>query len=252
MSLPKNYHSDKNESTEQQWKNIYTFGAVTALVVIISTIFDIIIGTVTGGDLSAVPHTAIEKFAQFQDNWLLGLYNLDMLNYFTTILMVPTYFALCAAHRRASLAYTLLAMVIYFIGAAAFITNNAALPILELSSKYAAATTEGQKILIAAAGEAMVARGAHGSPGAFAGYFLPAAGSLVMAFGMLKGGVFSRPTGYVGISGGLLILVYVILVTFVPAIKNIAVMVAAPGGLLVLTWMIMFTIRLFRLGRSVT
>jgi len=234
---------------EKQWKNVYTFGAVTALFVIISTILDIIIGTVTGGDISAIPNTAIDNFVQFQDNWLLGLYNLDMLNFFTTILMIPTYFALCAAHRQENIAYTLLAMIIYFIGATIFITNNAALPMLELSSKYAASTTESQKVLIASAGEALLARGAHGSPGAFAGFLLSATGSLIMSFGMLKGEVFSRSTGYVGILGSVLLLIYIILVTFVPSIKNVAIMVAAPGGLLALGWMIMFTIKLFRLGR---
>ncbi len=232
---------------EKQWKNVYIFGAVTALIVIISTILDIIVGTVTGGDISAIPNTAIDNFVQFQDNWLLGLYNLDMLNYFTTILMIPTYFALCAAHRQENIAYTLLAMIIYFIGATIFITNNTALPMLELSSKYAASTTESQKVLIASAGEALLARGAHGSPGAFAGFFLSATGSLIMSFGMLKGGVFSRSTGYTGILGSALLMIYIILVTFVPAIKNVAIMVAAPGGLLALAWMIMFTIKLFRL-----
>lgn len=237
-------------NTEMQWKSIYRLGAITTLIVILGTILDIVIGSSLGGDLSAIPNTAIDKFTQFRDNWLLGLYNLDLLNVCTTILMLPAYFALCAAHRRGNIGYTALAAIIYFIGAAIFITNNSALAMLDLSNKYATATSEAHRSLLAAAGEAMIARGAHGSPGAFAGFFLSAIGSLFMSVGMLKGKVFSKPTAYVGILGSLLLLIYVVLVTFVPEVKQVAVMVAAPGGLLALAWMIMFTIRLFQLGRS--
>lgn len=239
-----------NENIEKQWNSIYMLGGATALIAIIGTILDIVIGTSLGGDLSTIPNTAIGRFAQFQDNWLLGLYNLDLLNVSTTILMIPTYFALCAAHRRVNSTYTTLAMIIYFIGAAIFVTNNTALPMLELSNKYATTTSEAHRNLLAAAGEAMLARGAHGSPGAFAGFLLLIIGSIIMSFGMLKGKVFSRPTAYVGILGSILLLMYIILVTFVPEIKNVAIMVAAPGGLLSLSWTIMFTVKLLKLGRS--
>jgi len=158
MSLLKQNQTDENENTEKQWNNIYTLGGITALIVIAGTFLDIIIGSVLGGDLSTIPNTTIDRFAQLQDNLLLGLYNLDLLNFCTAI--------------------------------------------------------------------------------------------LIISFGMLKGIVFSRSTAFVGILGSILLLIYVILVTFVPEIKNIAVMVAAPGGILALAWMIMFTTRLFQLGRS--
>lgn len=250
MSLLKQDHTNENEDTEKQWKSIYIFGGVIAFIAIIGTILDVIIGTSTGGDLSTIPQTAIDRFAEFQANWILGLYHLDMLNVVITILMIPAYFALCAAHRRTNISYTLLAAIIYFIGAAVFVTNNTALSMLELSYKYAAATSEVQKTLLAAAGEAMIARGSHGSLGAFPGFFILTIASLVMSFGMLKGKIFSKKTAYIGILGSTLLLVYIILVTFVPDIENVAMIVSAPGGLLALAWMIMFDIRLFKLGYS--
>ena len=45
-------------------------------------------------------------------------------------------------------------------------------------------------------------------------------------------------------------LVYIVLVTFAPTVKNMAMAFAMPGGLLLLAWMVMLTIRLFRLGTS--
>lgn len=240
---------EKVENTQNQWKSIYKLGAITSLFVILGTILDIVIGTSLGGDLSKIPSTAIDKFAQFNYNWLLGLYNLDFLNLINTTLMIPAYFALWAAQRRENITYVTLATIIFFIGAVVFISNNTALPMLELSNKYAASTNVNQRILLAAAGEAMIARGAHGSLGVFAGFFLSTIGGIIMSFGMLKGKVFSKFTAYLGILGGVLLLIYLFLVTLVPEIKNVAIIVAAPGGILALAWMIMWNYRLFLLGR---
>jgi hypothetical protein len=248
MSIKQN-RINENESTEKQWKSIYMLGCITTLLVISGSLLDIIISFILGGDLSAIPKTAIDRFSQFHSNWLLGLYNLDMLNLITTILMIPTYFALYVAHRRANIAYVKLAIIIFIIGAAVFITNNSALPMLELSKNYFTSTTDAQKTLLAAAGEAMLARGAHGSPGAFLGFILSSIASILMSFGMLKGKIFSKVTAYLGILGGTLLLIYLILVTFTPDFNTMAMMVATPGGLLSMAWLIMFTIKLFKLRR---
>jgi hypothetical protein len=66
---------------------------------------------------------------------------------------------------------------------------------------------------------------------------------------MLKGKIFSKVTAYLGILGGTLLLIYLILVTFTPDINTMAMMVATPGGLLSMAWLIMFTIKLFKLRR---
>lgn len=248
MTQPNNIM--EGEKTEKQWRKVYIAGGLTALVVIIGTILDIIIGTVTGGNLATIPQTAAARFVQFQDNWLLGLYNLDMLNFITTIFMLPTFFALCAAHRRSNIGGIMLATVIYFIGAAVFLTNNTALVMLELSNKYAAAGNDAQRQLLAAAGEALLARGAHGSLGAFPGFFLLSLGSIGMACGMFKGKIFSRTTSLIGVTGSSLLLVYIVLVTFIPEIKRMAMLIAAPGGILTLVWLIMIMFKLFGLGCS--
>jgi hypothetical protein len=43
-------------------------------------------------------------------------------------------------------------------------------------------------------------------------------------------------------------LLYVILVNFGTGVENMATVFAMPGGLLLMVWMIMFMIRLFRLS----
>ncbi len=241
--------SDLNQN-ERQWKSVYIFGGIATIIALIGIVLDVIFGSVTGGNLSALPQKAVDRFAQFQINPLLGLYNLNLLNIINQMIFIPAYFALFAAHRKTNIAYALLALIIFLVGTTIFVTTNTALPMLELSHKYAAATTESQKTLLAAAGEAMLARGTHGSLGVFIGFLLPNTAGLIMSFTMLTGKVFSKATSYLGIAGSTLILLYIILVTFAPNIKDTATAFAMPGGLLLLAWMVMFTIRLFRLGNS--
>ncbi len=250
MSTARLSQRGKEGNAEAQWRRMYSWGAVAAIIALTGTVLDVILGSVTGGNLSALPQTAVDRFAQLQASPLLGLYNLDLLNTVTTLIWIPAYLALYAAQRRASGAYALLALIVFLVGTAIFTTNNSALPMLELSAKYASAATESQKALFAAAGEAMLARGAHGSLGVFIGFLLPIIASLIMSLAMLEGKVFTRATAYVGITGSTFMLLYIILVTFAPTIKGMATAFAMPGGLLMIAWMILFARRLAQLARQ--
>lgn len=241
----------KNEDTEAQWRTICTMGGVFTILALIGIVLDVVIGSITGGNLSALPQTAVDRFAQFQKFPLLGLYNLDLLNIFNQLLLIPTYFALYAAHRKTGNAYAQLALIIFLVGTTIFVTTNTALPMLELGNKYAGATTESQKLLFASAGEAMLARGAHGSLGVFIGFVIPNIAGLIMSLAMLSGKVFNKTTSYLGIIGSAFIMLYIVLVTFAPGIKDMATAFAMPGGLLSIAWMILYALRLFQLGRSV-
>jgi hypothetical protein len=236
--------------SETQWRTIYALGGVAIILALIGIVLDVILGSVSGGNLSALPPTAIDRFTQFQASPLLGLYNLDLLNIINQLLLMPAYVALYGVQRKTDSAYSLLALITFLVGTTIFVTTNTALPMLDLSAKYAAANTEFQKTLLAAAGEAMLARGAHGSPGVFIGFLLPSLASLIMSLAMLSGKVFSRTTSYLGIAGSVLMLLYVVLVTFAPGIKSMATAFAMPGGLLMMAWMILVARTLFRNSRQ--
>lgn len=64
---------------------------------------------------------------------------------------------------------------------------------------------------------------------------------------MLHGKIFNKITSYFGIIGNTLLFVYLILVTFVPAIQNIATIIVAPGGLMALAWILMMGIKLIKM-----
>lgn len=252
MSVLNQNQSLVNGNTESQWRSIYIIGGVFTILALVGIILDVFFGSVSGGDLSALPQTAVERFAQFQINPIIGLYNLDLLNITNQLVLIPGYLALFAAHRKSNIGLALLALIVFLVGTTVFVATNTALPMLELSGKYAAATTETQKTLFAAAGEAMLARGTHGTLGVFIGFLLPNIASLIMSLTMLTGKVFGKVTSILGIVGSALLLLYIVLVTFTPSIKDTATLFAMPGGLLSMAWMVMFTIKLFQLGYGKT
>jgi hypothetical protein len=235
------------DSSENMWKSIYILGGISTIVVLSGSLLDIFIGSSTGGNLSALPQTAIERFAQFKNNQWLGLYNLDLLNIINQIILIPAYLALFIAQRKTN-AYAALSLILFLIGTTVFVSNNTALPMLDLSNKYNTSTIESQRALLAAAGESMLARGAHGSAGVFLGFLLPNIAGVIMSIAMLKGRVFGKINSVLGIAGSILIMGYIVLVTFVPEVKNMATLFAMPGGLLLMAWMVLFTIKLLKLG----
>ncbi|HCE58058.1 MAG TPA: hypothetical protein DER09_09600 [Prolixibacteraceae bacterium] len=235
-------------NTGKQNSSIYLIGAVTTIIVLCGIVIDIIVGSITGGDISALPQTAAERFAQFHSNWLLGLYNLDLLNIINQVFLIPAILAIYMAHKNDDNGLALLSFILFLVGTTVFITGNTALTMFDLSQKYFSASSTEQKNLIAAAGEAMLAQGAHGSFGVFIGFALPTFANLLVSVVMLQGKVFSRTIAYFGFAGNILMLLYVILITFFPATEKVALIIAMPGGLLVTTWMILFMIRLFKLS----
>jgi len=238
------------ENSEKQWHAIYKVGAITTIVVLCGIIIDMVVGSVTGGDITALPQTAIERFTQFKDNPLLGLYNLDLLNIINQIIMIPSIFALYGALRKVNNPSALLALILFLVGTTIFITSNTALTMLDLSHKYFGATSDEQRLLYAASGETMLAKGAHGSLGVFIGFSLPTFANGLMSIVMLKGKVFSRATSIIGLLGNSFMVIYIILVTFIPTAEKSALMLAMPAGLLLMVWMITFAIKLFKLSQQ--
>ncbi len=244
--------SSESKAPGDRWNGVYLIGGIAAIFVALASIVDIAIGIALGGDLSKLPGTAIERFAEFQQSPWLGLYHLDLLNATTAFIIVAAFLALYAAHRRVEKGLATLAMVIELIGTAVFVANNAALPMLSLSAKYAAAPTEAQRAIIAAAGESLLSRGEHGTPGVFIGFLLLSIAGILMSFVILKGRVLTKATAWTGLLSNTLLLVYIMLVTFVPGTKTAAMLVASPGGLLAVAWLILASLGLLRLRASVS
>lgn len=236
------------ENVDSNWKSLYKLGGVAALAAVAVGVSEIVITFFPGGSTSS--ETVIDWFNLFQDNWFLGLRNLGLLNIIITVLGIPTFFALYATHRGKNQEYAALAMILSYIGAAVFLATNRAFPMLELSSQYAAATTDAQRSMLVAAGQAMLSVGQSHTPGTFIGFLLTEAAGITISVVMLRSKVFSRVTAYVGMLGFALLIIFEISSSFVPGLIDVAMMIAMGGGILSMVWYILIAKRLFQLGQS--
>ena len=75
-----------------------------------------------------------------------------------------------------------LAAIIQLVGAAVYVANNKALPLLALSGRYAAGNPDERSLLVAA-GEALLAQGEDFTAGSFPGFFLSGAASVLIGTG---------------------------------------------------------------------
>jgi hypothetical protein len=236
------------EAADPNWQSLYQIGGVAALLAVLTALIEIIITFLPGGMTSS--ETVIDWFTLFQNNPFLGLRNLGLLNIIITALGIPTFFALYAAHRHVNKTYAALAMIISFMGVAVFYATNRAFPMLDLSNQYAAATTDAQRAMYAAAGQAMLSVGQSHTPGTFIGFFLSEIAGIVISIVMLRSKVFSKAAAYAGILGFGLLLIFEICSSFVPALFGVALIFAMLGGLLSMIWYILIARRLFQLGQS--
>lgn len=233
---------------QDQWNKIYVLGGVMAFIVFGLTLADIIIGSMTSVDFTQLPQTATERFMEFQENWLIGLYHLDMLNVLISAAMIPVFFALFAIHREIKPASSSIALILFLVATTIFISTNTALPMLQLSEKYYSTTSEAQRVIYTAAGEALLVRGEHGTPGVFIGFFLLTMSNLYISFVILNAKILKNIVGYLGIIGSFSLMIYIFLVTFIPSIKNFALIIAAPGGILILVWYLLIALKLINIG----
>jgi hypothetical protein len=233
------------EAAESGWKGLYKLGGVTALITLVVPLAEIAINFLPGvADLTQRTVTVIDWFTLFQNHWFLGLRNLGLLNIVGAALLAPTFFAIYSALRRDNEAFGAFGTILFFVGVAVYITSNRAFSMLSLSGQYASATTDAQRSLFIAAGQAMLAEGESRS-----GILLIEFACLVISVVMLRGKVFSKATAYAGILGNVLLMVVEIHVAFVPTLLGAWMGIAGGGGLAIMTWYILVGRRLLQLGR---
>jgi len=245
---PKVTDADTVDSHE---KDLYRIGAVAALIAVLLMLSEILITFLPGGGARGqATETVLDWFTLFQSSPLMGLRNLGLVNMIGALLSIPVFFALYIAHRKADKVYGTLALIIFVIGAAVYLANNAAFPMLSLSGKYADATTDAQRSLFVAGGEAMLAQAESHTPGTFVGFFFAEISSITISIVMLRNRLFSKTAACAGIVGFSLLFIFEILASFVPAWFSVAMIFAVTGGLASITWYGLIARGLFKLASA--
>ena len=226
------------ETADSRWNWLYRVGGAAVLISVVLIPISII-------DYIAwpPPSTAIDSFTLFQNNRLAGLMSLDLMYLVGNVLAIPILLALYVALRRASESFMAIATALGFVGIVALFASRPAFDMLYLSEQYAAATTDAQRAMFLAAGEAMLA--IFNGTAFHLHYIFGAIALLIVSFVMLRSNVFSKATAYVGIIANVLVFGL-----YVPKIGIVLSIISVFPFLLM--WYILIARRLFQLGQGVS
>ena len=189
-----------SQAIDSRWKGLCNAGGVAALSMLALMIVQIIVFAVW-----PPPTTVAGYFALFDRSWLLGLLSLDLLYIVDSVLLVLIYLALYVVLRRAGESSMLIAVVLGIVGIAAYFASNTAFEMLSLSNQYAAATTEAQGTAFLTAGQVMLETYKGTAFDIY--YVLNTIVLFILAPVMLRSGLFSKVTAYLGLLAGILMIV---------------------------------------------
>ena len=237
-----------NVKTNTHWKTFYKTAAIMALLIVIAGLVDTITSMLGGEARENSAISVVEWFMLFQNDRFYAFSYLGIINVITLSLGIPLYLALYHAHQQEQPAFAALAAMLFFIGTAIYISSNTVFSLFALSKQYAAAA-ESQKPLLEAAGRALLAQGADLTPGTFMGFFFTQIAGLLISGIMLRGRVFGKWIGGVGLVGYGLTSIFFVLSAFAPQSFNMAMSFAMPGGLLLVAYQIMLARKLFQLAQ---
>jgi hypothetical protein len=243
------------EIADPSWKGLYIIGGAVALIAVLFFRRNLgaeLIGFRGFGiiDVPAThPSSAIDWFALLQDDRLLGLALLNLIDLVNYALVGLIFLALCGALRRANKSAMAIATAFGFAGIVVYFASNQAFSMLSLSDQYAAATTDAQRSMFLAAGEALLAINNPGAiyqgTGIYVSLFLVLLAGLIISIDMLRSSVFSKATAYVGILANAFGLGYFVALAFVPALYALPPIISAPFRVI---WYVLIALGLFRLG----
>jgi len=234
-------HTDIKQST---WDSIYTVGGVAGLIVAALLVLEFIIFIIWPQPSWPQPNSVLDWFALFERNRLIGLLDMDLLGVVAYLLLIPTLLALYFALRRVSAAFAAIATVLFFMGTAMYLATNTLFAMLALSHQYAAATSDAQRSVTLAAGQALLT---IFYVSAFQeSYVIVSVALLIISIVMLRGDVFTKSTAYAGIVANVCAIgtVFIGQVALVPS-----AILAFLSVVFLAIWFFLIGRRLLRLGR---
>ncbi len=228
------------------WDNLgglCRIGGIASLLQIIYSLAMMVQIVALGGQ----PASAAQAFDLLQHHRVVGLLRLDL----PTIAVMPLYYllflGLFAALRKSDHANALLSTALAFVGVTLVLATPTALSMLPLSDKFAGASSDAVRNQLLAAGEAIMAADIWHSTGAILGGVLVQCGAVLISVVMLRGGVFSKTTAWLGIIMHGLDLAHIVGGLFLPVSGMILMAIAGP---LYPVWFFLVGLRLLKLASN--
>ena len=233
MSQPRLDHAPSAQPEDYRWQWLFKISAVAALI-------SVVIIPISMVAYFVWPPFPDDILVVIQQDRLAGLMGLDFLYLLSSFFAIPFFLVLYVSLKRVNESFSVIALALGFVGLVSLVPARPILEMLTLSDQYAAATTDAQRAIYQAAGEAVLAI-FHGT--AFnVHYILGSASLLISSFLMLQSDVFDKRTAYVGIATNV-----VVFGLYVPKVGVYISLLSVVGYLI---WYILIARRLFQLGWS--
>jgi len=218
-------------------------GGIAAMLLLIYSLAMMVQMVFLGGQ----PASATQAFDLLQHHRAVALLRLDL----PTVAALPLYYllflGLFVALRKSDRANALLSTALAFAGVTLVLATPTALSMVQLSDKFAAATSDAARNQLLAAGEAIMAADIWHSTGAILGGVLLQCGAVLISVVMLRGAVFSKVTAWLGIIMHGLDLAHIVGGLFLPVSGMILMAIAGP---LYPVWFFLVGLRLLRLASN--
>jgi hypothetical protein len=233
---------------EPSWKSFFRLAGICAVLIILMGLTDVVLSS-TAGEVTVNSMVPVrEWFEMFRLKPVSAFSNLGMINLINLTLEIPIFIALIYAQRKSVPAFSLLAGILFLIGVVVYYSSNTVLPMYGLSKEYTLAV-DAEKPLIEAAGRALLARGADLSLGTFSGFLLSQSAGLLIGFILLKTKFLGKLAPWIAIAGYSFMLAFFIISAFNPAQFNLAMILSAPGGLLLMAFQVFIALKFFQLSK---
>ena len=223
------------ETNGIQLRTLYVVGSIAALAIALFSVLQVVVFV-----LSPPPEKVLDWFTLFHRNEFIGLLDFDFLYILDNILMIFVYLGFYATLHRKNQALMILSVAIGLVAIATFFSSVNAFSMLSLSRQYYNATTETERLVITSAGQAMVSLFSGTSYIVFT--VLGSIAPIIISVTILKHGVFSKATAWMGLVANTLPFGL-----FIDQIGKFFGLLSVP---FLIAWFILTGLRLFRLANS--
>ena len=226
------------ENPDPRWKDLYRIGGIASILVAASLVFAIVAYFIWPFKPGLTTTESI--FLALHTDRLGGLMSLDLPFPIIVLFNILPWLALFVALKRTNESHALIALVLGLVAALLLLPSRPLAELVSLSDKYAAATTEAERLHYLSAGESLHAL--------FNGTtwmmytVLNSISTLIFTWLMLRSGLFGKMTAYMGIVSAI-----GAQGVFIPVIGPILSLLATFGGIL---WSILIALDFFKLGRQ--
>ena len=223
---------------KSRWKELYIIAAIAAILLEIVLIIGIVAVFIY---LYAPGNKSTEIiFLLLQNDTLGGLISLDFHLVLGNLFGILLFIALYVSLKPVNESYALIALVFGLIADVLIIPARPISELFSLSGLYATATTEVAKSQYLAAGEVLLSQ--FNGTGWFMNTFLGGFSLLISSLLMLRSGVFSKSTAYVGIITNAAVCLF-----FIPGIGMLFLFLSLPGYMV---WYVQLTRRFLNLAQG--